>query len=454
MSTKFLISIISIIQVIYFISDKIQENMKKNELNYVNTTLISSTNYYKIKKKNIHPFNEEKSIIMHFLDKKFHLFNYLYNETENNQNINDFQQNIYKCKNFLFNNKYGNFIIIVKNNIIQINKILNYRNKLIFKTVFVNILLNNYKIIGINTSINKEQIGILLQNILDKTVYYFLYISQKNEVFKYDTIMLKSKYKITCFTLKKNMILYTSIMNLSEDFSILFKNNKNWEKKIFKNYNQNKYTLSYKFIDEETFIHIYLIKNKNIISKNIDKIHINSLFERATLFSYEYPKNIKLNKKMINSVKIWQNYIQIFDGELIKINIKKNKTKKVLKFPQKIEKIQKFNSFLIIKFADNNELYFYDLKLNKLKKIDIIKENNKEDLTIIFFDMSPNLYLNCLFNDGSINHYILNSIWTFNDINIYILIIFRLLLTILLFVIMLYPLNQLKSCVENIFNNN
>jgi hypothetical protein len=157
---------------------------------------------------------------------------------------------------------------------------------------------------------------------------------------------------------------------------------------------------------------------------------------------------------MINSVKIWQNYIQIFDGELIKINIKKNKTKKVLKFPQKIEKIQKFNSFLIIKFADNNELYFYDLKLNKLKKIDIIKENNKEDLTIIFFDMSPNLYLNCLFNDGSINHYILNSIWTFNDINIYFLIIFRLLLTILLFVIMLYPLNQLKSCVENIFNNN
>lgn len=222
MSTKFLISIISIIQVIYFISDKIQENMKRNELNYVNTTLISSTNYYKIKKKNIHPFNEEKSIIMHFLDKKFNLFNYLYNETENNQNINDFQQNIYKCKNFLFNNKYGNFIIIVKNNIIQINKILNYRNKLIFKTVFVNILLNNYKIIGINTSINKEQIGILLQNILDKTVYYFLYISQKNEVFKYDTIMLKSKYKITCFTLKKKYdIIYVNYGFIRRFFNLI-----------------------------------------------------------------------------------------------------------------------------------------------------------------------------------------------------------------------------------------
>jgi hypothetical protein len=342
----------------------------------------------------------------------------------------------------------------VRNKIIKINKILNYRNKLIFQTVFINNLIINYNVIGINISINKEQIGILLQNILDKSIYYFLYISQEKENFKFDKIFVKSKNKITSFTLNKNIIIYKSIMDFSKDFSILFNNNTIWEKKIFENKNQNKYTLSYKFINEETFIHIYFINNKNIISKNIDKIHINNLYERTTLFSYEYPKNIKLNKKMINSVKIWQNYIQIFDGELIKINIKKNKTKKVLKFPQKIEKIQKFNSFLIIKFADNNELYFYDLKLNKLKKIDIIKENNKEDLTIIFFDMSPNLYLNCLFNDGSINHYILNSIWTFNDINIYILIIFRLLLTILLFVIMLYPLNQLKSCVENIFNNN
>ena len=157
---------------------------------------------------------------------------------------------------------------------------------------------------------------------------------------------------------------------------------------------------------------------------------------------------------MIQSVKIWQNYVQIFDGELIKINIKKNNTKKVFKFPQKIEKIQKFNSFLIIKFVDNNELYFYDLKKKIYKKIDIIKDNNKNDLSILFFDMSPNLYLNCLFNDGSINHYILNSIKNVNDINLYILIILRILLTIILIIIMSYPLKQLKSCVENIFNHN
>ncbi len=452
MSTKFLISIISIIQIIYFFSDKIQENIKRNEINYVNTTLISSTNYYNIKKKNFHPSIEQKSIMIYTLDKKFHLFKKLYNETENNQKINDFQQSIYNSKTFLFNNKYGNFILIVKNKRIKINKILNYRNQIILQTVFNNQLINNYKVIGINTSINKEQIGILLQNILNKTVYYFLYISQENKVFKLDKIFVKSKYKITCFTLKKNMIIYASIMDLSKDFSILFKNKTNWEKKIFKNYNNNKYTLSYKFINEETFIHIYLIKNKNIISKNIDKIHINNFYERTILFSYEYPKNIKLNKKMIQSVKIWQNYVQIFDGELIKINIKNNKTKKVFKLSQKIEKIQKFNSFLIIKFEDNTELYFYNLKLKKFKKIDIIKDI--EDLSIIFFDITPHLYLNCLFNDGSINHYILNSIGNFDEINLYILIIFRLLLTILLIFILLYPLKQLKLCMENIFNNN
>ena len=454
MSTNFLISIISIIQVIYFISDKIQENIKRKETNYVNTTLISSTKYDNIKTNNIYPFIEGKSIIIHYLDKAFHLFKNLYNETENNQNINDFQKNIKNSKNFLFNNKYGNFIIIVRNKIIKINKILNYRNKLIFQTVFINNLIINYNIIGINISINKEQIGILLQNILDKSIYYFLYISQEKENFKFDKIFVKSKNKITSFTLNKNIIIYKSIMDFSKDFSILFNNNSIWEKKIFENKNQNKYTLSYKFINEETFIHIYFINNKNIISKNIDKIHINNLYERTTLFSYEYPKNIKLNKKMIQSVKIWQNYVQIFDGELIKINIKKNNTKKVFKFPQKIEKIQKFNSFLIIKFVDNNELYFYDLKKKIYKKIDIIKDNNKNDLSILFFDMSPNLYLNCLFNDGSINHYILNSIKNVNDINLYILIILRILLTIILIIIMSYPLKQLKSCVENIFNHN
>ena len=225
MSTNFLISIISIIQVIYFISDKIQENIKRKETNYVNTTLISSTKYDNIKTNNIYPFIEGKSIIIHYLDKAFHLFKNLYNETENNQNINDFQKNIKNSKNFLFNNKYGNFIIIVRNKIIKINKILNYRNKLIFQTVFINNLIINYNVIGINISINKEQIGILLQNILDKSIYYFLYISQEKENFKFDKIFVKSKNKITSFTLNKNIIIYKSILDFSKDFSILINNN-------------------------------------------------------------------------------------------------------------------------------------------------------------------------------------------------------------------------------------
>jgi hypothetical protein len=35
------------------------------------------------------------------LDKAFHLFKNLYNETENNQNINDFQKNIKNSKFFI-----------------------------------------------------------------------------------------------------------------------------------------------------------------------------------------------------------------------------------------------------------------------------------------------------------------------------------------------------------------
>ena len=393
--------------------------------NYCNTIyIINNINKFYNILNNCSEFKLQYEKYIYLDNYIFNEFNYLYNSSLNESNDNLLIESI--DYNYPILIKIDNIILYKINNSSEFCKYINYirdysYNNYNSKSIYFHYIDNNCLIF-------KLHVYIFNNNFIILDIFKFIYIHLSDYILYSDYNFYNKYYKILLNKLKStNKSLYINNIILNIDFILL-------NKEIYF------YKIDFNF-DFEQFYNYYLdVFNINIF----DILIFNKQFSRNSNHKFNYfllnnkfykdfnykkvNKNIKLDKSLIENIKLETNICKIYNNKNI-----------IIKKPENC--IDNFNSYLsniiinnklndeIIEIYNNISLYFYNncyicitgnnldininnnfykthkiIKINKFDYVKIDNNNNNYYYLSIYNGIKSVNFNNIIFNKTKINN--------------------------------------------------